>query len=305
MEAKISVIIPAFNAATYVEQAINSALIQEEVLEVIVIDDASTDATAEVVQKLMARNSSKLVYKVNAQNLGPGASRNIGIRTARGQYLSFLDADDYFLPGRFSHAVQLLAERPDVDGCFTRVQNVWQDDFRPAAFQHQDIIGYTGSELSQKDLLYHILAERGDFFSIIALLVKKSAVEQTALLDESFLYGGDIEFIYELCYKCLLVPEKDEDIKIIRRLHDQNITSSEGHRQFNDRWKLIQKWLDHISDYQLEPRTCRALVLRYVHFWYVIKGYPKSMVGRQIIKSGLLLQLLTQKPFLLKRCTLG
>lgn len=305
MEAKISVIIPAFNAAPYLEQAIQSALIQEEVLEVIVIDDASTDATAEVVQKLMSTEVSKLVYKVNAQNLGPGASRNAGIRMARGQYISFLDADDYFLPGRFNHAMQLLSERPEVNGCFTRVQNVWQDDFRPAAFQHQEVIGYTGSELSQKDLLYHILAEKGDFFSIIALLVKKSAVEQTDLLDEKFIYGGDIEFIYELCYKCFLVPEKEEGIKIIRRLHGQNITSSEGHRQFNDRWRLIQKWLDHISDYQLEPRTCRALVLRYVHFWYVMKGYPKSMSGRQLIKLGLLLQLLLLKPFLLRKCTLG
>lgn len=305
MTARISVIIPAYQAAPFLKEAVDSAMMQEETLEVIVIDDASTDQTGAVMEILMEAYGSKLVYEVNPENRGPGACRNRGIQLAQGPYISFLDADDYFLPGRFALAIRLLAQRTEADGCFTRVQNVWQDDFRPAAFDHQDIIGYAGKACSQKDLLYYILAEKGDFFSVIALVIKKSSLLKTSLFDESFKYGGDIEFIYELAYHCHLLPEQDTAIKIIRRLHGHNITSSQGHREFNDRWRLITKWVDHIRDYKFEPRTSRALVMRYLHFWYVMKGYSKTLRGRQLIKLGLLLLLLLQRPYLIKKCTLG
>lgn len=95
----ISVIIPAYNCGQYIEQAIGSALLQtiKEEVEVIVIDDASTDGTKEIVKQITAERSGRsLIYHRSEVNLGVAESRNTGIRMAKGEFLAFLDADDWW-----------------------------------------------------------------------------------------------------------------------------------------------------------------------------------------------------------------
>lgn len=92
---RLSVVIPAFNAATTIRSAVRSALSQTvSVLEVIVVDDGSTDATAEVVAGI----GDPRVQLVSRSNGGPSAARNAGIAAARGEWIAFLDADDLWLP---------------------------------------------------------------------------------------------------------------------------------------------------------------------------------------------------------------
>jgi succinoglycan biosynthesis protein ExoO/succinoglycan biosynthesis protein ExoU len=95
-----SIVIPAYNAAATVERAIGSALEQtERDIEVLVIDDRSTDATAAIVTR-MTRRDSRVHLLRQATNRGPAAARNRGIAHARGEWIALLDADDEFLPKR-------------------------------------------------------------------------------------------------------------------------------------------------------------------------------------------------------------
>jgi len=106
----VSIIIPAYNQAAYLEQAIRSALGQTyEAIEVIVVDDGSTDDTAAVVAGL---SDPRLRY-VRQENQGLSSARNTGIRTASGGYLSFLDADDLFLQEKVALLVHELTVRPE------------------------------------------------------------------------------------------------------------------------------------------------------------------------------------------------
>src|SRR5690349_3945565 len=99
MNPSYSVIIPAFNAADYIGHAIHCALTQTvPPLEVLVVDDGSTDKTAEVVSQYPPP-----VRLLRQSNAGPGAARNHGAREARGEWLAILDADD----GWFSHKMEL------------------------------------------------------------------------------------------------------------------------------------------------------------------------------------------------------
>lgn len=91
---QISIIIPAFNCAGYISKAIDSALEQNVSLEIIVIDDCSTDNLDEVMEKY--RDNSALWYVKNEKNLGAAETRNKGVLLARGQYIAFLDGDDYW-----------------------------------------------------------------------------------------------------------------------------------------------------------------------------------------------------------------
>src|SRR5579875_23336 len=96
--AKVSVIMPAFNAARSVAWAISSALEQTVAdIEVLVIDDASTDLTAAVVEEIAARDPRVRLIR-NPVNGGPGVARNFGLDAARGEWVALLDADDAFLP---------------------------------------------------------------------------------------------------------------------------------------------------------------------------------------------------------------
>ena len=109
----ISVIIPAYNCAQYIEQAVNSALQQtiEEEIEVIIIDDASTDHTKETAGKIVVKQSNRsLIYHQCEENVGVAEARNIGIRMARGELLAFLDADDWWEKDKLGKQAKLLRE---------------------------------------------------------------------------------------------------------------------------------------------------------------------------------------------------
>ncbi len=101
MTGPVSVIITARNAAPTIADAVASALDQAEVSEVIVVDDASDDATGDAALAA-ARSDPRLILLRQATNLGPAAARNLAIARSTAPFIAILDADDYFLPGRFT-----------------------------------------------------------------------------------------------------------------------------------------------------------------------------------------------------------
>lgn len=102
----VSVIIPAYNAANYIQQSIESVLIQNVPLEVIVINDCSTDETAEIMQKYA--DNPLIRYFENETNLGASGSRNKGVALARGKYVAFLDSDDWWEPHKLQKQLDAL-----------------------------------------------------------------------------------------------------------------------------------------------------------------------------------------------------
>jgi len=119
---RVSVVIPAYNSSGTVWRAIESGLAQklEDTLEIIVVDDCSTDETREVL-KLYDRRIRTVAMR---SNRGVAAARNAGLAVARGEYVAFLDADDEFLPGRLARSVSALDGARDTvlaysDACLT------------------------------------------------------------------------------------------------------------------------------------------------------------------------------------------
>lgn len=99
----VSVVIPAYNAAPFIERAIRSALDQShEVAEVIVVDDASTDSTTQIIGRL-AEEDERVKLLCLPVNGGPSRARNAGFAAATGDWIAVLDADDAYLPDRLSH----------------------------------------------------------------------------------------------------------------------------------------------------------------------------------------------------------
>ncbi|MBS0330449.1 MAG: glycosyltransferase family 2 protein, partial [Proteobacteria bacterium] len=114
MSPRFSVIIPAFNAAGTLARAIESVRAQSwPVHEIIVVDDGSTDATADV-----ARRFGEAVRLIRQPNSGVSVARNAGAAAATGDWLAFLDADDWYAPGRVELHAAWIAEDATLD-CLT------------------------------------------------------------------------------------------------------------------------------------------------------------------------------------------
>ena len=100
----MSVIVPAFDAAAYIRQTLNSVLAQTyQEIEVIVVDDGSTDATSAIVKEFVAKDAR--FHFIRQSNAGVGAARNTAIQKARGKYIAPLDADDLWFPGKLEKQV--------------------------------------------------------------------------------------------------------------------------------------------------------------------------------------------------------
>jgi glycosyltransferase involved in cell wall biosynthesis len=109
-----SIILPTFNRAHLIARAIESALAQSfRNFELLIVDDGSTDETWDVVSEDV-RKDSRLRYHF-ATNRGLAVARNLGIAMSRGEYVTFLDSDDEYLPEHLTLRAAYLQENPNVD----------------------------------------------------------------------------------------------------------------------------------------------------------------------------------------------
>lgn len=124
MIPRVSVIVPAYNAAVYLPYALDSVLTQSYAQwEVIVVDDGSTDNTRAVVDSYRPRLGDRLQY-IQQSNRGLPAARNTGIRAASGEFIALLDADDVWLPHRLERGIQVLDADPGVGLVHARVVRI-------------------------------------------------------------------------------------------------------------------------------------------------------------------------------------
>ncbi len=114
---KVSVIIPIFNVAPYLCCAVESALQQPEVGEVVLVEDGSTDESFAVAESLsnLHPDRIRLCWHEGHVNKGPGESRNVGLREARCPFVAFLDGDDWYLPGCFAFDKKAFKDDPGLD----------------------------------------------------------------------------------------------------------------------------------------------------------------------------------------------
>ena len=111
-EVLVSVIMPAYKCAKYIRKALDSALIQDVPMEILVINDCSPDNLDHVMESY--RKYPQIRYLKNEKNMGVAETRNKGVRLARGEYIAFLDADDYWEPEKLKKQLKLIQEKGTV-----------------------------------------------------------------------------------------------------------------------------------------------------------------------------------------------
>jgi glycosyltransferase involved in cell wall biosynthesis len=194
----VSVIIPAFNGMRFVGDALESAIGQDyRPIEVLVVDDGSTDRTSEVVARFPEARYAR------QENRGPGAARNLGIRESAGPIVAFLDQDDVWLPGKLRLQVAALVRDPDLGFTLALTETVLLDGKRPGWI----------TEAQLKD-------RTGCFFPG-ALVARRSLFDRLGPFDESLLCSSDADWFFRAKDQGVRF-EVVEQVLLRRRIHDSN-----------------------------------------------------------------------------------
>jgi glycosyltransferase involved in cell wall biosynthesis len=188
-EPLVSVIIPTYNRSTVVCKAIESVLGQTyKNLEVIVVDDGSTDDTQSRLRVYGDR-----IRIVAQENMGPTLAYNRGIASSKGELVGFLDSDDYWLPTKIARQVALLEKAgPSVPCCLCNVTIAYNDGTRRSTFKSGNMIPHcdVGLWLNPAE----VLMSRMVIFSQ-AVVIRREVLERAGYFNEAFpFYSEDHEF---------------------------------------------------------------------------------------------------------------
>jgi GT2 family glycosyltransferase len=195
----VSVIIPVYNGARFIVEAVHSIVAQEYgSLEIIVVDDGSTDETAEIVARL-----DRDVRYVFQENAGPGAARNRGIRDASGDLIAFLDADDLWATGSLRLLVNRLLEDPELDIVHGYAR----------LFKDGEPNG--GMDFLNPNEVFP--------YYIGAGLYRRRAFERAGLFEEQLRFSEDTEW-YGRAAELGLRIDRLEGITLMVRRHENNMT---------------------------------------------------------------------------------
>lgn len=223
----VSVIIPAFNAERFIEKAVLSALQQQGVLEVVVVNDGSTDNTQVILEKLQdADGKIKIYHHENRINKGRSASRNLGIKKAIGNYIAFLDADDFYLQNRFDNDKKIFNENKNAEGVYNAIGVHFYRDATVAEKEELHLTTVTESIRPEK-LFETLLSGKKGYFSIDGLIIKKSVFEKTGYFSEYLIVAEDTELILKMALKAVLISGVIDNPVTLRGVHEENCFSNE------------------------------------------------------------------------------
>ena len=218
----ISVVIPVYNGARYLSEALTSVLSQDyHPLEVIVINDGSTDDSVEVVRRFGAA----ITYYQQPQQ-GASAARNRGVALAQGALLAFLDADDLWTKDKLHEQGSALAAAPNLSMVFGQVEQFYSPELvetaaLPTLGDRQTLAG----------------------LHVGAMLIRRAAFEQVGLFDQQWQVAHFLEWYgraQAVGLKSLVLP----NLVMRRRIHTTNLGIRAHHTARRDYLRLAKVWVD-------------------------------------------------------------
>jgi glycosyltransferase involved in cell wall biosynthesis len=256
----VSVIIPVYNGADYIVESITSILHQDYAnIEVLVIDDGSSDATAEVVKNII---DSRVIYKYQ-HNKGSAVARNFGISIAKGDLIAFNDSDDLWAPHRLQQQVNFLLKNQDCQAVCGRFKSVdirySLEDAKLEQYEFEPII-----DPKKSGWMYLKLLEIS-CFHIITLMVRRQALRAISF-NPDYRRGQDFDFWLQLANK-VKIKQLDNLYAFYRK--NTNSISHKPHRR-NYRAEILENAIMHygVSDHEGREISTEKLKKIFSQVWF-------------------------------------
>ena len=233
MEELISVIIPAFNAEKYISTSLLSVLNQTyKNVEIIIINDGSTDSTQEIVQTL--QNSDSRIKLHSIKNRGRAGARNYGIKQSTGSWLAFLDADDFWYPNKLELQYEKYLLNNNIGLIYS--ERTWVDQFdNPLESQPEKY------NLPEGEIYLNLV--EGNYLCTSTVVIKKDIVNEVGAFDESSGFKNCQD--YDLWIRASVVTQAAA-IKVplcYYRLHDEN-----AHKNIKSRYVGMRSCMNRLRE---------------------------------------------------------
>ena len=236
----VSVVIPCYRQAHFLPQAVRSVLDQTwPEVEAIVVDDGSPDDPLSQLGEL-ARDHRVTVLR--QENAGVAAARNAGIGVSRGDFLNFLDADDWLAPQFCERLAPLLARSDDLGFAYCDMQRVYDEPARQAASEEYSV--GSSRRVLQGDILPSLLL--GGYFPPQTVLVRKTVLDQVGLFDPELRGREDWDLWLRIAASGNPVQYVDEKL-VYYRIHESN-RSAEKERSLAGRLQVLRKLFRKFPD---------------------------------------------------------
>ena len=220
----ISCIVPVFNGERYLGEALDSILSQTyRLLEIIIVDDGSTDETAAVI----AEYGDQVRY-LRQTNSGPWVAQNLGLSLAQGKFVAFLDADDLWHPEKLTRQMARFKKSPGLDICVTYVQNFWIPELREEEERFRE----------------HRLSKPLPGYVTPALLARLSCFDKIGLFNSTLQHAAAADWFMRAAEQ-RAVMEMLPDVLVYRRLHKTNRSRRLAVASRAEYLKLLKTRLDH------------------------------------------------------------
>lgn len=217
----VSVIIPTFNRAAFLREALDSVFAQTlQPFEVIVVDDGSTDNTEAVVRALQAVHSS-LQY-LPQRNSGPAAARNAGMRAATGHWLAFLDSDDLWVSDKLERQLAYASGHPHIGMIFGAMENLGASG-KLADSRADYWVAQSAVMTNKGDPLPLVQAIMDNPIGTPTVLLKREEARLNGYMDEKLRYAEDLDYWIRmmLAAQAAFLP----GVVLRRRIHGGNLVS--------------------------------------------------------------------------------
>jgi glycosyltransferase involved in cell wall biosynthesis len=256
---QVSVIMASYNSAPFIAESIGSVLEQtHESLELIVVDDCSTDGTTEIIADYAARYTGRVQWKRKRVREGPCRARNEALELARGSLLCWMDHDDTWSPTKVAEQVRTLEERPEVGLVYTYFDAV--DSYSGETLHWPD---------GRRDLEGDVVSDLvmiGCFIGSITTMFRRSAMARSGgrLRDRDFSIGDDyyLWLTIALDWQVARIPR----VLAWYRRHEKNESSRVAEQIDFDAWRraLIDEFLAEFPEARdrIRPRDRILLALQ-------------------------------------------
>jgi glycosyltransferase involved in cell wall biosynthesis len=250
-----SLVVPSYNVEEYVAEAIESALAQTyRPLEVVVVDDGSTDRTSEVVRGYLGH--PEVVY-VRQENRGLAGARNRGVREARGAFVGLLDADDVWMPRKVERCVGYLLEHPEIGwvttDCYLMQERERTLDRYYGCFEPPDFPRTRAEQLA-------CIATRN--FMSVAVLIRRELFDRFGVFDEGLRSSEDYDLWIRFMLGGTMVGRIDEPLGWYRLRADS--LSADPAPQWESHLTVLERYLPalHGLGVSAPARECHDIARR-------------------------------------------
>jgi glycosyltransferase involved in cell wall biosynthesis len=273
-QSLVSIIVIFFNAQLYFEETIQSILDQTYTCwELLLVDDGSTDGSTEVALKYASQYPGQIFYYEHEQhqNRGMSATRNLGIRRAKGAYLTFLDADDIWLPNTLADQVRLLESHPDAAMVYGPIQWWYSWTGQPEDL-NRDFVDKAGVEtnaLVEPPTLFLLFLQQK--IAIAGMLLRRQIIDQIGGFENKFrgLYEDQV-FCSKICLKYPVFVSGQYWYKY--RQHPQSCCSIA--EKTGKEYAVRQEFLQWVKKYIDEQNIQNAKVKQTLRWELFLSRYP-------------------------------